>query len=84
LPQIKTLVLPKVHSPEYLDRVRDIVEAESKEAVHLNLVASIESARGMWDIEKIAKWTSHSSGKASLKLQALLVCPVFSQASHAI
>ena len=75
LANLHTIVLPKVHSSKILDEVGDRLRASSKRAVrehHLHLVASIESARALWDIGHIASWQSRH-GVAGGVLSSLLV-----------
>ncbi|KII90550.1 hypothetical protein PLICRDRAFT_39121 [Plicaturopsis crispa FD-325 SS-3] len=50
IPSVRTVVLPKVDTPDALDRV----SAHARWATHF--VASIESARGLWNIGSIASW----------------------------
>ncbi|KZV61508.1 beta subunit of citrate lyase [Peniophora sp. CONT] len=58
-----TLVLPKVHSIDYLDKVASIVDSVAGSMdTPIRLVASIESARSLYNIGSIAGWR-HSSGK---------------------
>ncbi|VDB84634.1 unnamed protein product [Peniophora sp. CBMAI 1063] len=65
-----TLVLPKVHSPDYLDRVAYIVDSVAGSLDSpLRLVASIESARSLYNIGSIAGWRDRS-GKS--RIAALL------------
>ncbi|EJC97995.1 beta subunit of citrate lyase [Fomitiporia mediterranea MF3/22] len=77
IPHVRTLVLPKIHSAEHLDDVAELVSWASSSATPqprtqpLRLVASIESARGLWNIGHIAEWKSHN-GPTGGVLRALL------------
>ncbi|KAG9093627.1 hypothetical protein FRC06_011431, partial [Ceratobasidium sp. 370] len=50
--------MPKIHSAEYLDNVASYVP----QGRPLSIIASIESARGLWDAGKIAGWRAIQSG----------------------
>lgn len=64
-------MLPKVHSVDELYTVSRMVNSANRAGKEqINLVASIESARALWDVGHIASWTSGSPG---VKLTALLV-----------
>ena len=72
-----TLILPKIHSTADLDDVAELVSwASSSSSAHrtqpLRLVASIESARALWDVGKIAAWKSHNGPTGGI-LVSLLV-----------
>ncbi|XP_006462649.1 hypothetical protein AGABI2DRAFT_193761 [Agaricus bisporus var. bisporus H97] len=75
LPNVTNLILPKIHSAQDLDRVSDIVfklyRDTEREAV-LNIIPSIESARAMVNIEKIAGWSSKGGIQMGGVLSALL------------
>jgi citrate lyase subunit beta-like protein len=62
---VETLVLPKVHQPRDLSRIASHVLQGRK----LNVIASIESARSLWNIGGIASWNE----KDALKVVGLLV-----------
>jgi hypothetical protein len=69
--------MPKIHSVEDLNTVarqidqniRYVSTSASNEGKSLDIVASIESARALFNIGQIASWQSPSGGK----LRALLV-----------
>ncbi|KAL5501598.1 hypothetical protein ACEPAH_8858 [Sanghuangporus vaninii] len=76
LPLVHTLVLPKIHSASDLDDVAELVSwASSSSSAHrsqpLRLVASIESARALWDIGKIASWKSHNGPTGGILVSLL-------------
>ncbi|KAF8320301.1 beta subunit of citrate lyase [Clavulina sp. PMI_390] len=60
---IETLVLPKVHSAQDLNKISDHIPPSLGRSI--NLVASIESARSLWNIGDIAQWTP-ATGRASV------------------
>ncbi|KZO94071.1 beta subunit of citrate lyase [Calocera viscosa TUFC12733] len=64
--RVNTIVLPKVHSPAELDALSSSVPAGRE----LQVVASIESARGMWGVGAIAGW--RAAGSPALTLSTLL------------
>ncbi|KAA1479023.1 beta subunit of citrate lyase [Dentipellis sp. KUC8613] len=71
IPSVRTLVLPKVNSVQVLHAVSRAIAARGvREPVHL--VASIESARALWDIGEIARWTSTNGVPRGGVLSALL------------
>ncbi|ELU41620.1 hpcH/HpaI aldolase/citrate lyase family domain-containing protein [Rhizoctonia solani AG-1 IA] len=49
---LEGIVMPKIHSASYLDKVASYVP----EGRPLSIIASIESARGLWDAGHIAGW----------------------------
>ncbi|KAJ1311785.1 hypothetical protein OPQ81_010251 [Rhizoctonia solani] len=57
-PHLQGIVMPKIHSAEYLDKVSSYVP----EGRPLSIIASIESARGLWDAGHIAGWKSSGQG----------------------
>ncbi|KDR82658.1 hypothetical protein GALMADRAFT_836735 [Galerina marginata CBS 339.88] len=73
-PIIQSIILPKIHSSTDLDLVSDAV-ALSRKSLNkrtLQIIPSIESARGMWNLGSIAGWASaHGSIKGG-SLTALL------------
>ncbi|KAL5520024.1 hypothetical protein ACEPAG_1684 [Sanghuangporus baumii] len=76
LPLVRTLVLPKIHSVSDLDDVAELVSwASSSSSAHrsqpLRLVASIESARALWDIGKIASWKAHNGPTGGILVSLL-------------
>ena len=81
-PQIRTLVLPKIHSIEDLNEVSQNIQLywkDKSEGVNaaasrsaLGIVASIESARSLHNLGAIAGWQS-KFGSTAGKLDALLV-----------
>ncbi|KDQ62186.1 hypothetical protein JAAARDRAFT_30086 [Jaapia argillacea MUCL 33604] len=80
LPSIRTLLLPKIHSPRDLHHVsREIYSASHlspeslpKRSQPLDIIASIESARGLWSVGEIASWKSEYGDVEGGKLSALL------------
>lgn len=80
LPSIETIVMPKIHSADDLSmvarRITDSIHAiwgsPSQDLKPLGIVASIESARSLFNIGHIASWQS-PSGQYGGKLRALLV-----------
>lgn len=72
------LVLPKVHSTAHLDAVADALRETAWQGPprQLRLVASIESARALWDAGEIAAWRTQSApNNLDVQLGALLVRP---------
>jgi citrate lyase beta subunit len=72
-------VLPKIHSEQDLNHVSRAVLISSGgkgREVPLGIIPSIESARGMWNIRRIAEWESEYGSKLGGRLNALLVCRV--------
>ncbi|KAH8114622.1 citrate lyase beta subunit [Phellopilus nigrolimitatus] len=79
IPHISTLVLPKIHSPEDLDVVSAHVAFGSTpggsgvaRSQPMRIVASIESARALWDVGRIAAWHTIHGPEAGGVLTALL------------
>ncbi|EIN12833.1 citrate lyase beta subunit [Punctularia strigosozonata HHB-11173 SS5] len=79
LPAIGTLVMPKIHSARDLDHVSREIYAASRHhpvsagvASPIRVVASIESAKGLWSVGDIASWTSEYGPSLGGKLSALL------------
>ncbi|KAJ7065899.1 citrate lyase beta subunit [Mycena belliarum] len=68
-PAVGSLVLPKVHSADDLHIVSKAIHAVRGNP--LGLIASIESARALWNIGAIAGWKS-DCGKSGGTLTALL------------
>jgi len=78
IPSVRTLILPKIHSVSDLHHVsREIYNSFRSESARsamrppLHIVASMESARGLWGIGDIASWKSEY-GPLGGKLSALL------------
>ncbi|KAF8609711.1 beta subunit of citrate lyase [Ceratobasidium sp. AG-I] len=63
-PGLQGLVMPKIHSAAYLDKVASYVP----EGRPLSIIASIESARGLWDAGNIAAWGRTSKSGAGDKV----------------
>ncbi|KAB5594273.1 Citrate lyase subunit beta-like protein [Ceratobasidium theobromae] len=65
------IVMPKIHSVDYLDKVAFL---STKAGRPLNIIASIESARGLWDAGRIAGWnhTARSGVGDKVAVSALL------------
>ncbi|KAH9950562.1 citrate lyase beta subunit [Amylocystis lapponica] len=77
LSSVRTLVLPKVNSARDLDYVsREIYSASAlqftREPHPLRLVASIESAKSLFNLGSIARWQSEHGPALGGKLVALL------------
>ena len=73
-PAVGTLILPKIHSAEDLDFVSQAIK-ESGRNTPLNIVPSIESAKGLWNLGGISGWKAkdaYNNGSMG-KLSALLV-----------
>ena len=80
LPCIRTLVLPKVHSAQDLHHVSEEIylayrahKFRNPQDPPVQLVASIESAKAMYNIREIASWQSTWGPAMGGKLAALLV-----------
>ncbi|KAF8513747.1 Pyruvate/Phosphoenolpyruvate kinase-like domain-containing protein [Gautieria morchelliformis] len=61
VPIIQTLVLPKIHSTEDLDKMSQIISqcfSSRSTKTPIRVVASIESARSLWSLGDIATWRS--------------------------
>jgi citrate lyase beta subunit len=75
MPAVRTLVIPKVNNSADLDQLEEALLEHSQGHCTYNLVASIESARAMWNIGHIAGWQQkHALQGTKIKLNALLVC----------
>ncbi|CAL1713376.1 unnamed protein product [Somion occarium] len=79
LPSIKTFVLPKIHSPHDLHIVSQEIYTHSQlgsgpvvRDEPINIVASIESARAVFNLGGIAGWQSEHGPLAGGKLAGLL------------
>jgi len=80
IPSIRTFILPKIDTVTQLDHVsREIFTAyQSKSRTMdeshgpLRLVASVESAKSLWNLEGISKWKSEYGDELGGKLGALL------------
>ncbi len=70
---MRTLVLPKIHSVDDLETVTDAIEAFGRAKGIIHFVASIESARALYNIGTIAAWRSVYGPEKGGKLTALLV-----------
>lgn len=69
-------MLPKIHSAEDLEIVTDAMEAFGRAKGTINFVASIESARALYNVGTIAAWRSMYGPEKGGKLMALLVIPL--------
>lgn len=69
------MVLPKIHSSEDLDVVSDKVAVSrgKLQDPSLNIIPSIESAKGMFNLGSIAQWKSIHGPDAGGNLNSLLV-----------
>lgn len=75
-PNVQTLILPKIHSHQDLDYVSDVVSSSSRgfsQRPNLQIVPSIESARGIWNLGSIAGWKSSHNPQVGGELSAILV-----------
>ncbi|KAI0078213.1 citrate lyase beta subunit [Panus rudis PR-1116 ss-1] len=79
LPHIRTFVLPKIHSPQDLHHVSrelythsQLQNDTSRNDAPIEFVASIESARAMYNLGAIASWQSEYGPQIGGKLSALL------------
>ncbi|TFK91931.1 citrate lyase beta subunit [Polyporus arcularius HHB13444] len=79
LPCVRTLVLPKVHSAQDLHHVSEEIylayrahKFRSPDDPPVQLVASIESAKAMYNLGEIASWQSSWGAATGGKLVALL------------
>lgn len=76
---VQTLILPKIHSHQDLDYVSDALAVSScsspgfSQRPNLQLVPSIESARGIWNLGSIAGWKSRYNPQLGGELSAILV-----------
>ena len=73
---VQTLILPKIHSYHDLDYVSDAVSSSSRgfsQRSSLQIVPSIESARGMFNLGTIAGWKSNHNPQVGGELSAILV-----------
>lgn len=73
-PIVQAIVLPKIHSPECLDVVGEAIAASRKgyDGPPIQIIPSIESARGMFNIGSVAAWKSKHGIQAGV-LSALCV-----------
>ncbi|TFK74758.1 beta subunit of citrate lyase [Pluteus cervinus] len=77
-PLIGTLVLPKIHSAEDLHRVSHAIHSATRsspsrvDGIPLKIVSSVESARALWDLGRIASWKSQHGEALGGVLSALL------------
>ena len=69
-------MLPKIHSVDDLEIVTDAMEAFGRAKGTINFVASIESAKALYNIGTIAAWRSVYGPEKGGKLMALLVIPL--------
>ncbi|KAI0372224.1 citrate lyase beta subunit [Pilatotrama ljubarskyi] len=79
LPCIRTLVLPKIHSARDLDQVSEEIFISYKahqfrdpDGPPVQIVASIESAKAMYNLGEIAAWKSQYGPAIGGQLSALL------------
>ncbi|KAF8798832.1 P-loop containing nucleoside triphosphate hydrolase protein [Phlegmacium glaucopus] len=72
---VQTLILPKIHSPQDLDYVSDAISSsrgDFSQRPILQIVPSIESARGIWNLGSIAGWKSNHNPQVGGELSAIL------------
>ncbi|PBK97676.1 citrate lyase beta subunit [Armillaria gallica] len=75
LPTVRSIVLPKVHSAEYLSHVASIISENRptlSQSPPIRLVASIESAEAVMNASTIAAWTPSVESAQGSVLGALL------------
>ncbi|KAI0335847.1 citrate lyase beta subunit [Cubamyces sp. BRFM 1775] len=79
LPCIRTLVMPKIHSVHDLDQVSEEIflaykghKFRNPEGPAVQIVASIESAKAMYNLGSIASWQSRYGPALGGQLSALL------------
>jgi citrate lyase beta subunit len=73
---VQTLILPKIHSHQDLDYVSYAVSSSNRglsQRPDIQLVASIESARGVLNLSSIAGWKSSHNPQTGGELSAILV-----------
>ena len=78
---VQTLILPKIHSHQDLDYVSDTISSSSRDSSrrnNLQIVSSIESARGIWNLGSIAGWKPSHNPQVGGELSAILVRFVYS------
>ena len=80
LSNVQTIILPKIHSHQDLDYVSNAVQVAVSSSSRgfsqrpiLQLVPSIESARGIWNLGSIAGWKSNHNPQVGGELSAILV-----------
>ncbi|QRW18829.1 citrate lyase subunit beta-like protein [Rhizoctonia solani] len=66
---LEGIVMPKIHSASYLDKVASYVP----EGRPLSIIASIESARGLWDAGHIAGWKAGQGAGNKVTVSSLLM-----------
>ncbi|TFK20009.1 beta subunit of citrate lyase [Coprinopsis marcescibilis] len=73
--KVKAVVLPKIHCAEDLDILSDALQqaplAEVR-AVPVEIIPSLESARGLWNLRDIAAWKSKHEPRLGGELRALM------------
>ena len=84
LPCVRTLVLPKIHSAQDLHHVSEEIymtyrahKFRSADEPPVQLIASVESAKAMYNLGEIASWQSTRGSAMGGKLSALLVRSLF-------
>ncbi|KAK7014094.1 hypothetical protein VNI00_019416 [Paramarasmius palmivorus] len=60
LPQVQTVVLPKIHSAQDLHYANRVIQRD------VRIVASIESAKAMWNLGEIAGWKSEGGAEGGV------------------
>ena len=73
IPLVRTLVLPKIHTTADLDKVSKAISQRWRTRSTtdpIKVVASIESARALWEVGEIAGWKSRDG---VISISALLV-----------
>ncbi|EPQ54754.1 beta subunit of citrate lyase [Gloeophyllum trabeum ATCC 11539] len=77
-PNVRTVLMPKIHSASDLDAVSNEIHLSRMGRVrdspecNLNIIASIESAQGLWNVGEIAAWQSKHGASLGGRLSALL------------
>lgn len=80
MPAVRSIVLPKVHSAEYLTHVASIISENRptlSQSPPIRLVASIESAEAVMNASTIAAWKPSVESAQGSVLGALLVNTYF-------
>ena len=75
-PSVQTLILPKIHSHQDLDYVSNAISSSGRDfsqRPNIQIVPSIESARGIWNLGSIAGWKSSHNPQVGGELSAILV-----------
>ncbi|CAE6428471.1 unnamed protein product [Rhizoctonia solani] len=77
---LQGIVMPKIHSAGYLDKVASYVP----EGRPLSIIASIESARGLWDAGHIAGWRAGQGAGNKVTVSSLLASTPKTNLAHVL